>query len=940
MKWMRLVIIIVGLMIFLVGSIYFVSHQNENGIKERNAQVKGKILKQAVTNPPPSKQTGKNFTLDRLDAKPIFADVNESHIHFYNNEYLNLSLRYIDFFVPRELQNNLRYVTPCDTLNGFYCQGNYTDPVYNESNLFHVKTNPVQGADFYALVDYLFDYEETGTNISNAVNFTVYNGANPVTYNVGDVVIYQGNYYKCKQVIFNYNGLPPNLTQYWQQVDPASQTGVPKGFGFKRINQEITTNYRNNNTGLDDVLKSGIQVDNNSNINITLKAHYNHLIINWTFIYNGNVTGSFQDVYSSPKPVLIPVSAQINKYIPFGASGYKDKFLMFYDNLYGPEKKVNVTIAYPKNKTLWKVDFGDNWTKLPSEQYNQTIQRANQVGKNSTLLNNTNGYKFSSYSVVIPNNTEQPLAFYIDSQLGEYNKLSMWILGSFAGGNGTSGDPYQITNCTMLNETRNDLTASYILNNDINCSDTVNWDGGNGWLPIGNQTNKFKGVFDGNNKTISNLYMNRSSTSEVGFIGYLYVGEIKNLGVIDVNITAGGSRTGAIAGRTGGGATISNSYSTGVVIGGVNTGGLIGYPLGITLSNSYSTANVSGTTNVGGLVGRQYGGTISNSYSTGYVGGSASSKGGLVGLLESSGTVTNSFWDNETSGQNTSAGGTGKTTSQMKNISTFSNAGWNISSIGSYVNENWYIDDGNDYPKLGWEYPDTTPPTYSNNQTNSTFAGQSALFSIQWNDNSDLPPNGQYIFSTNNSGTWANDSAVNFTTTPSWANVTKILNDTVGIVVGYRWYATDNSGNMNASEIFILNTTRDTTPPTYSNNQTNSTFAGQSALFSIQWNDNSDLYPNGQYIFSTNNSGTWANDSTVNFTTTPSWANVTKVLNGTAGIFIGYRWYATDNAGNLNASEIFTLTTSSPHCWSDLGGGLTYYPTGCSRYIQGGLYIP
>jgi len=38
----------------------------------------------------------------------------------------------------------------------------------------------------------------------------------------------------------------------------------------------------------------------------------------------------------------------------------------------------------------------------------------------------------------------------------------------------------------------------------------------------------------------------------------------------------------------------------------------------------------------------------------------------------------NSFWDNQTSGQTSSSGGTGKTTAQMKSITTFSGAGWDI----------------------------------------------------------------------------------------------------------------------------------------------------------------------------------------------------------------------------------------------------------------------
>ena len=498
------------------------------------------------------------------------------------------------------------------------------------------------------------------------------------------------------------------------------------------------------------------------------------------------------------------------------------------------------------------------------------------------------------------------------------------------------------------------------------------------------------------------------------------------------------------------------------------------------------------------------------------------------------------------------------------------------------------------------------PPTYSNNQTSYPASGESITFSILWDDDFALHPNGQYIFSTNNTGVWINDSAINFTSTPSWANVTKTLNDTSNLSIGYRWYATDNAGNITSTEIFTVTTVEveaiitdpttaspesvstgnnisinfnlqengvnitsgvtmenvaiggsyaelisslsaevspygifyedfeddwdigtsyysagpgninqignfnnadnnandyywdrvsytgriydgyslvlddwdagtenstdgiwynfdastacdgsecedinvnwwwmevaidagdycwvteqigvgtpttlkemiqpqdtytqesvnlssgalssdnvsirimcdldslidnfymdnfnitgyaktsanefgyidgvgwqvnvtvpdfsdglkdlflnatylgltfndtqteaidyggggeDTTSPTWSLNQTNNTKVGLSTMFSILWDDEIALHPSGQYIFSTNNTGAWVNDSAINFTSTPQWANITKTLNDTAGVNIGYRWFTTDNAGNINNTEIFTLTT-------------------------------
>jgi len=78
--------------------------------------------------------------------------------------------------------------------------------------------------------------------------------------------------------------------------------------------------------------------------------------------------------------------------------------------------------------------------------------------------------------------------------------------------------------------------------------------------------------------------------------------------------------------------------------------------------------------------------------------------GGLVGYSE--GTVSNSFWDTQTSGQATSAGGTGKTTAEMKNITTFSGASWNIIAVAlnqtnpAYI---WNIVTGQSYPFLSWQ---------------------------------------------------------------------------------------------------------------------------------------------------------------------------------------------------------------------------------------------
>lgn len=133
-------------------------------------------------------------------------------------------------------------------------------------------------------------------------------------------------------------------------------------------------------------------------------------------------------------------------------------------------------------------------------------------------------------------------------------------------------------------------------------------------------------------------------------------------------------------------------------------GGLIGHNWGH-VTSSYSSGSVSGYNYVGGLVGWYLKGTVSNFYSTGSVTGDLGI-GGLMGNNHQ-GYVSNSFWDSETSGQATSAGGTGKTTTEMKNINTFSEAGWSIVAVAnpeirntSYI---WNIVDTETYPFLSWQ---------------------------------------------------------------------------------------------------------------------------------------------------------------------------------------------------------------------------------------------
>ena len=159
----------------------------------------------------------------------------------------------------------------------------------------------------------------------------------------------------------------------------------------------------------------------------------------------------------------------------------------------------------------------------------------------------------------------------------------------------------------------------------------------------------------------------------------------------------GSSQIGGLAGRSLG--LVASSYAAGVVVGNSDVGGFAGDNGGV-IENCYWTGRaVVGDEIVGGLVGYNHM-VVVNCYAAGRVAGRQDA-GGLVGFhrpWDDIGVdVIASFWDVETSTQTMSAGGEGKTTSEMQALIAF--LAWGEGdSAGA-----WTIDEGNDYPRLAWE---------------------------------------------------------------------------------------------------------------------------------------------------------------------------------------------------------------------------------------------
>jgi len=341
--------------------------------------------------------------------------------------------------------------------------------------------------------------------------------------------------------------------------------------------------------------------------------------------------------------------------------------------------------------------------------------------------------------------------------------FSTLLAGTYSGGSGTEVDPYQIANLNDLqeiNQSTADWNSYFIQTADINASATATWDDGNGgspegFLPIANALDRFSGNYNGNDHIIDALTINRGTSDYAALFAYTNGSTISNLGLTNISVT-GKMNIGALAGYNDNYSIIENCYSTGTVTAsGYYCGGLVGYNIKYSeINNSYSSCTVNGSVNaggitaynhdhasinssyftgtvtgtnyvggiigssassssinncyticevvgeifVGGFIGHNNTGTIDKCYSAGTISGDAA-MGGFAG--NNSGTISNSFWDTQTSGTNngiamgTNVGTLGLTTANMKLSSSYTPNGWDFTSI-------WAIESGanDNYPYL------------------------------------------------------------------------------------------------------------------------------------------------------------------------------------------------------------------------------------------------
>lgn len=302
------------------------------------------------------------------------------------------------------------------------------------------------------------------------------------------------------------------------------------------------------------------------------------------------------------------------------------------------------------------------------------------------------------------------------------------IQAKYGGGSGTAQNPYQIARAEhliALGTTQEDYDKYFVCVNDIDLAGhdfsyaVIAWD----YYLAG-----FAGVLDGKGHAVKNLVIYGPEHNWLGLIGYVTAnGCVMNLTIRGGRIT-GKDDVGGLVGRNNGLVSCCHAYE--LELKGVNSiGGLVGENYGRVqrscstckvaqvnvaggglmgsnsdggiVSNCYSTGNVDGTGYaLGGLVGWNYRGSVSRCYSTG-VPTRLPRAGGLVGMNDHGGTVEESFWDIQSSGIQTSAGGIGLTTAEMEDIQPYASAGWDfVGEAGNGTDDIWLMPSTPTYPQL------------------------------------------------------------------------------------------------------------------------------------------------------------------------------------------------------------------------------------------------
>jgi len=302
---------------------------------------------------------------------------------------------------------------------------------------------------------------------------------------------------------------------------------------------------------------------------------------------------------------------------------------------------------------------GSFWDTQTSDQ----ASGAGGTGKPTREMRDPNTFMAAGWDFV--NESDGPSDIWAEPAGGGYPIL-WWQLSplpelpTFSGGNGEPNAPYLITTADELNSIGYNprlLGSHFKLIADVDS-------GGSLFYPVGSEVYPYRGVFDGNGRTVSNLTCDCNGVDYVGLFGCVSDpnAQIKDLRLLNPRIDAGtGDYVGVLVGHLKDG-TITGCYvEGGRVAGDKLVGGLVGVhgeagrsQSRPTISNCWSTGIVEGTVSVGGLVGENYG-AVTATGNTGTVIGNKGPVGGLVGV--NCGSITTSCSTGSVSTMGSSAGG-------------------------------------------------------------------------------------------------------------------------------------------------------------------------------------------------------------------------------------------------------------------------------------------
>jgi hypothetical protein len=255
-----------------------------------------------------------------------------------------------------------------------------------------------------------------------------------------------------------------------------------------------------------------------------------------------------------------------------------------------------------------------------------------------------------------------------------------------------SGDEILLQTCADLQAIDNNLTASYRLLNDIDCTG-FDYGDGKGFKPIaeGPEWEPFMGTLDGAGFVVTGLMIDRPEDGWVGLFGLTDGATISQLGLVNVSIE-GYYEVGALIGHASN-TDVREVLASGAVSGGWNVAGLIGAPKDQThVADCAVHVAVSSNESEQGLIGAlmYYDALIERSYSAGTTTGLSA----VVHSPEEGSIVRTSFFDCDVAGN--CADDMAASTTEMTSAAQYAAAGWDFDTV-------WGFFEDHDYPCLRWQ---------------------------------------------------------------------------------------------------------------------------------------------------------------------------------------------------------------------------------------------